>query len=125
VPEERVKAAALLLALTGAAHADATVPATPTLGADYVLDDELRTRTPPAPRVLVLDFTGVEIQSRVQPPTRFLPLLRKPEPEVREIDPLSFVDDVLRAGEPAGGRTVVKRPKPEPRKRNLNVGAGR
>jgi hypothetical protein len=119
--------AATLLALTGAAHADATVPAPPAPVADYVLDDELRTRKPPAPpeRTLVFDFTGVQIESRLQPPTRFQPLLRKQEPEVRELDALVFVDDALRAGEPAGGRTVVKRPKPEPRKRNLNVGAGR
>jgi hypothetical protein len=97
----------VLLVLAGAARADVSTAAP---------EEELRTRTPPAPPERKRE-PEVVVESRLQPPTRFLPLSVKREREVSEIDPLRFVDATLSAGDVCGGRTVVKRVVPELRKR--------
>ncbi len=102
----------------GVASADVTPPRA---SGAWVLDDELHTReVPPEPK-------RKEARSEAAPPQLVIesriqaPATRKRDREPANMDILEFVDDTIDAGDLAdrvGGRTVVKRVTPPPRRRS-------
>jgi len=87
----------------------------------WLLDDELRTHEPaPAPERRVEPERAPPRPPPVREAAPLAPVTRKRDRETR-IDPIEFVDDTIDAGElheRLGGRTVVKRVVPPPRRRS-------